>query len=173
MSASQGANINWVKDIYIEQEFDVLNDSVFLLKRDHMMSDFALRKKEESKGVYGKRTTLYRDYVFNKELESEFYNKEVNAYNDSINYKSDEFWEENRFESLNKDEKGVRTKCWTPLKPYRSLSTCTTWWPHWAADITKWANLTTAIFYLTFGFNSVEGWRLRTGGRTYFGPNDP
>ncbi len=33
MAASKGANINWVKDIYIEQEFDVLNDSVFLLKR--------------------------------------------------------------------------------------------------------------------------------------------
>jgi hypothetical protein len=23
------ANINWVKDIYLEQEFDVVNDSVF------------------------------------------------------------------------------------------------------------------------------------------------
>ena len=29
MQASKNANINWVKDIYIEQEFDILNDSVF------------------------------------------------------------------------------------------------------------------------------------------------
>jgi hypothetical protein len=58
MAVSKSANINWVKDIYIEQEFDVMNDSVFLLTRDYMMSDFALNKKEESKGVYGKRTTL-------------------------------------------------------------------------------------------------------------------
>ncbi|RZJ54579.1 MAG: carboxypeptidase-like regulatory domain-containing protein, partial [Flavobacterium sp.] len=64
MSASKNANINWVKDIYIEQEFEVLNDSVFLLTRDHMMSDFALNKKEKSKGVYGKRTTLARDHKF-------------------------------------------------------------------------------------------------------------
>jgi hypothetical protein len=31
LTASRGANINWVKEIYIEQEFEVLNDSVFLL----------------------------------------------------------------------------------------------------------------------------------------------
>jgi hypothetical protein len=27
--AAKSANINWVKDIYIEQEFEVQNDSVF------------------------------------------------------------------------------------------------------------------------------------------------
>ena len=32
LQASKSANINWVKEIYIEQEFEVLNDSVFLSK---------------------------------------------------------------------------------------------------------------------------------------------
>ena len=32
MDATKSANINWVKEIHIEQEFNVLNDSVFLLK---------------------------------------------------------------------------------------------------------------------------------------------
>ena len=27
--------------------------------------------------------------------------------------------------------------------------------------------------FSTFGYNEVEGVRLRAGGRTYFGPNDP
>jgi hypothetical protein len=52
MAVTKSANINWVKDIYIEQEFDVLNDSVFLLTKDYMMSDFALNKREKSKGLY-------------------------------------------------------------------------------------------------------------------------
>ena len=46
LEASKSANINWVRDIYIEQEFDVLNDSVFLLKRDYMMTDLLLTKRE-------------------------------------------------------------------------------------------------------------------------------
>lgn len=172
MSASQGANINWVKDIYIEQEFDVLNDSVFLLKRDHMMSDFALRKKDESKGVYGKRTTLFRDYDFNKELPDEFYAKEVNDFDESLSQKSDEFWDENRFESLNKDEKGV----------YKMLDTLKTI-PKFKHMYDLVATLGSGYYQMgkfdygpifsTFGFNDVEGWRIRSGGRTYFGQNDP
>lgn len=73
LKASRSANINWVKDIYIEQEFDVLNDSVFLLKRDYMLSDFSLNKKYKSKGVYGRRTTMYKNYVFNEEKPAGFY----------------------------------------------------------------------------------------------------
>ena len=49
LQASKSANINWVREIYIEQEFDVLNDSTFLLTRDYFYSDFSFRKKEELK----------------------------------------------------------------------------------------------------------------------------
>jgi hypothetical protein len=42
----------------LEQEFEVVSGSVFLLTRDYLMSDFALNKKRKnSKGVYGKQTT--------------------------------------------------------------------------------------------------------------------
>jgi len=172
MSASKSANINWVKDIYIEQDFDVLNDSVFLLKRDHMMSDFALNKKETSKGVYGKRTTLFRDYVFDKKKPEEFYAADVNFNDESIYGKSDEFWEENRFESLNKDEKGV----------YKMLDTLKTV-PKFKRMYTLVGTLSSGYYQMdhfdygpifsTVGYNVVEGLRLRTGGRTYFGQNDP
>lgn len=60
LQVTRSANINWVKDIYIEQEFDVLNDSVFLLKRDYMMSDFSLSKKEKARGVYGKKNYCFQ-----------------------------------------------------------------------------------------------------------------
>jgi hypothetical protein len=32
------------------------------------MSDFALNKKRKFQGVYGKRTSFYRNHQFNKEL---------------------------------------------------------------------------------------------------------
>jgi hypothetical protein len=47
MAVTKSANINWVKDIYIEQEFEVQNDSVFLLTRDYMMSDFLIKGRVE------------------------------------------------------------------------------------------------------------------------------
>ncbi|MEP6932294.1 MAG: DUF5686 family protein, partial [Flavobacterium sp.] len=107
MGVTKSANINWVKDIYIEQEFDVENDSVFLLTRDYMMSDFALNKKEKSKGVYGKRTTLFRNHKFNIPKPEKFYKEEVNFIDNAVYDRPTEFWEENRFEKLNKDEAGI------------------------------------------------------------------
>ncbi|SHJ03179.1 CarboxypepD_reg-like domain-containing protein [Flavobacterium haoranii] len=171
LEASKSANINWVKEIYIEQEFDVLNDSVFLLKRDYMMSDFSLSKKEESKGVYGKRTTVVKNHVFNEPKDDKFYREEVNFYDNEVFAKTDEFWNENRFEGLNENESGI----------YKMLDTLQT-----VPKFKKIYNLATILgsgyiqvgkfdygpIFSTFGYNDVEGLRVRAGGRTYFGPND-
>lgn len=78
LAVTKSANINWVKEIFIEQDFEVMNDSVFLLKRDYMLSDFSFSKKEEARGVYGKRTTVYDNYTFDSILPREFYKKDKN-----------------------------------------------------------------------------------------------
>ena len=60
--------------------------------------------KEKSKGIYGKRTTFFRDHKFNNPKPIVFYKDEVNYKEPDIYNKSDEYWEENRFENLSKDE---------------------------------------------------------------------
>ncbi len=171
LEASKGANINWVKDIYIEQEFDVLNDSVFLLTKDYMMSDFSLSKKEKSKGVYGKRTTLFRNHVFDKEKDEKFYKEEVNDYNESIYTKSDEFWQEYRFEPLSKDELGIY-KMLDTLQTVRRFKQLFSLGTILASEYIQVGKFDYGPIFSSFGYNDVEGIRLRTGGRTYFGPND-
>lgn len=172
MEASKSANINWVRDIYIEQEFDVLNDSVFLLKRDHMMTDFALTKKEGSNGMYGKRTTMFKNHEFNQPKDDKFYREDVNKFDKEVYTKTDDYWEENRFESLNSNEKGI----------YEMLDTLKT-----VPKIKRFYNLVSILgsgyiqvgkfdigpIFSTLGYNDVEGQRVRFGGRTYFGANDP
>ena len=172
MDATKSANINWVKEIHIEQEFNVLNDSVFLLKRDHMMSDFAFRKKDKSKGVYGRRTTLFDNYKFDKKYEDKFYAARVDAYNEEIFNRNDDFWKENRMEKLNDDEQGI----------YKMLDTLKT-----VRKFKRLYNIGTILasgywevfegfdygpIFSSFGNNDVEGTRVRVGGRTYFTQND-
>lgn len=172
MAVTKSANINWVKDIYVEQEFEVLNDSVFLLTKDYLMSDFTLNKKEKSKGIYGKRTTYFQNHQFNIKKPDSFFKEEVNFVDNEIYKKSDEYWEEHRFEKLNKDEVGI----------YKMLDTLKT-----VPAFKRLANLATVLasgyinydkfdfgpLYSTVGYNEVEGFRIQLGGRTYFGPNDP
>jgi len=172
MAATKSANINWVKDIYIEQEFEVMNDSVFLLTKDYMMTDFALNKKEKSKGVYGKRTTFYRNHKFNNEIPEKFYKDEVNYLDKEIYNKPEEYWDKNRFENLTKDEKGVYKMLDTlqTVKKFKQLYSLV---EILDSGYINYGNFDFGPIYSVIGNNVVEGLRLRTGIRTYYGPNDP
>lgn len=174
LQVNKSANINWVKDIYIEQEYDVLNDSTFLITRDYFLSDFSIRKKEEARGIYGKRTTLYDNYVFDQKRDPSFFNKRVDAYNESVYTKPDSFWDEKRLEPLSKDEKGVYNMLDT-LKTVPRFKQLFDVGTILMADYYPWdqAHIDIGPVFSTFGFNDVEGLRIRLGGRTYFGQNDP
>ena len=171
MAITKSANINWVKDIYLEQEFEVLNDTVFLPTRDYMMSDFALRKKEESKGVYGKRTTLYKNFKFDIKQTDKFFREDINYVENTVFNKSDEYWEENRFEKLNKDEKKIYTMIDTlqTVKRFKNMYNLVS---ILGSGYIRLGKFEYGPLFSTVGYNEVEGWRLRVGGRTYFGPND-
>src|SRR5690606_31855551 len=154
--------------------FDVLNDTVFLLKRDYLMSEFSLRQKEESKGVYGKRTTIYDHYEFDDEKPKSFYIKRVDPYNELVYNRDSVFWEQNRMEALNNDEKGVYKMLDTlkTVPKFKRLYDLATILVSGYVELSDF-NLDYGPIYSTFGFNDAEGVRLRAGGRTYFGPNDP
>jgi hypothetical protein len=173
LQASKSANINWVKEIYIEQEFEVLNDSLFLVKRDYMMSDFAFSKKEKSRGVYGKRTTLYKNYKFDLPKEKKFYEEEVYYYDKDVYDRDDSFWDTNRLEKLNKDEVGVY-KMLDTLKAVKKFKRLYNLGSILSSGYIEFNTLPLDYgpIFSTFGFNEVEGMRLRAGGRTYFGRND-
>ena len=72
-----------------------------------ILSDFTFNKKEESRGIYGKRTTLYDNYKFDIPKSEKFYSKRVYDFDVDVYNRDDEFWEKSRLEQLNKDERGV------------------------------------------------------------------
>ncbi len=173
MQATKSANINWVKEIYIEQEFEVLNDSLFLVKRDYMLSDFAFNKKEKSRGIYGKRTTLFNNYMFDVKKDKKFYDEEVYYYDKDVYDRDDEFWSSKRLEKLSKDEKGVY-KMLDTLKTVKKFKRLYNLGSILASGYVEFNSLPLDYgpIFSTFGFNEVEGLRLRTGARTYFSRND-
>ncbi len=174
LEVTKSANINWVKEIYIEQDFEVLNDSLFLLKRDYMLSDFSLTKKEKARGIYGKRTTVYGNYAFDVPKDKKFYEKATNPYDPAVLQRDSVFWANKRLESLNREEQGIY-KLLDTLKTvpkFRTYYNLVSILGSGYVEIDKW-NLDYGDIYSTFGFNEAEGIRLRAGGRTYFGQNDP
>lgn len=174
MQVTKSANINWVKEIYIEQDFEVVNDSVFLLKRDYMLSDFAFSKKEKSRGVYGKRTTVFDNYKFNTNHPEAFYKAESDPYDPRVFARDSTFWKNARLETLNDDETGIFDLLDTlkTVPKFRTYYDIVSILGSGYIEIDKW-NIDIGDIYSTFGYNDAEGIRLRGGARTYFGQNDP
>jgi len=172
LETTKDVNINWIKQVYIEQDFEVLSDSIFLIERDFFMADFALNKKKSSRGIYAKRTMLYDEYEFNNERPSSFYNKPVYNPQSAAYNRSEEFWSQNRMEELNEDEEGiyVMLDSLTKTKAFNRLYDVATILQSGYVEFDGWDY---GPIYSTFGFNEVEGVRTRFGGRTYFGQNDP
>jgi len=171
LEVTKSANINWIKELYIEQEFDVLNDSLFLITRDFFQSDFTLRKKESSRGMYGKRTSVYDEYTFDVPKTEKFYKKEVNPINFDAYNRENSFWEENRLERLNKNEKQVYAMLDT-LKQVKAFKNLYTLSEILTSGYIHFGTFDYGPVLSTVGFNDIEGFRLRAGGRTYFSPND-
>ena len=127
------------------------------------MSDFSFGKKEEAKGIYGKRTTLYDNYVFNIPKEKKFYADQVDPYEFEVYNRSDDFWEENRMEKLSKDEKGVY-KMLDTLKTVKRFKTLYSVGSVLASGYYEVNNFDIGPVFSTFGYNEAEGLRIRLGG---------
>ena len=172
MEMADDANINWVNGVYIEQKFEVLNDSVFLMKRDFFQADFSFEKKEDARGIYGKRTVLYDNYKFDQKLPAKFYDREVMEFQELVYNRDDEFWDQNRLESLSENQRGVYKMIDTlqTVKAYQRIYKLTKTLASGYVEFNGWDY---GPIYSTIGYNDVEGLRLRGGGRTHFGRNDP
>jgi len=171
LETTKDVNINWIKQVYIEQDFEVLNDSVFLIEKDFFMADFGIDKKSTSQGIYAKRTLLYDEYEFNKERGASFYQQPVYNPQSQAYDRDEEFWSTNRLEPLNKDEQGiyVMLDSLTKTRAFNRLYDIATIVQSGYVEFDGWDY---GPIYSTFGFNDVEGVRTRFGGRTYFGQND-
>lgn len=171
LQVSKSANLNWVKEVYLEQEFKVLNDSTILPERDYMLADFSLQKKKSSMGVFGKRTTIYNNYKFNNTYKDDFYKIKADIFEDSIYNVADDYWQSHRLEELDKNELGVYQMLDT-LKTVPKFKRIYNLGIILATGYIEMTNFDYGPVFSTFDYNDVEGVRVRVGGRTYFGVND-
>ena len=173
LEATKSANINWIKQIYIEQEYKENLNGVYLINKDYLLADISYSKKYDKRGIYAKRTTLFDKYIFNESKPNHFYQESKNKYNDEIYNKNDIFWKERRLESLNDDERGVYKLIDTlkTIKKFNRFYDIASILGSGYIEIDKW-NIDLGPIYNIIGYNEVEGNRYKFGGRTFFDQND-
>ncbi|GGE94568.1 CarboxypepD_reg-like domain-containing protein [Chishuiella changwenlii] len=172
METTKDINVNFVRNVFMNLQFDIPNDSIFYPKKEYAMLDMTiLSKKEDGKGIFAHKTVNYYNYDFETKHPEKYYTERLDPTNFSLNEKSDEFWKENRPEALTKNQEGI----------YETLEQLN--------KVPKFNNIVKVVeilgsgyynvgvidignLYPSFGYNQIEGVRLRAGARTYFSQND-
>ncbi|OFY95970.1 MAG: hypothetical protein A3K10_06180 [Bacteroidetes bacterium RIFCSPLOWO2_12_FULL_31_6] len=164
MGVADEINLNFVKDLQLDQEFTLYNDSVWMLSKDKLIIDYNLSKK--GRGMFGKKTINYSNFVLNEERDEELYNKvEKIIKAEGIENKSDSFWVETRPDTLTEQEQGV----YFMIDSIQKIPAFKRTMDIAFLFITGWhqiGKIELGPLNSFYSFNEIEGFRLRAGFRT-------
>ena len=168
MSIPNDANINFITAATIIQEFS-LRDSVWMLSKDRLVIDFkpdiGLGKKEGI-GIYGRKTTSYKNIIVNQPKSTEFFKFGDNiVLEEGATKKTEEFWNQARHDSLTKNEQ----KIYKMIDTIQTLPVYRTWVDIIGMLIAGYktvGNFDIGPYSNLFSYNRLEGPRFRFGGRT-------
>jgi hypothetical protein len=167
MNIAHDANINFVNDLAIRQEYQFIDNKLWMLSHDYMVGDFNLIENTKSMpGFFGHRTVSYNKFVFNDKKEPQFYRSPTGIELDAESMKkSDEFWNENRHETLSKKEQGIY-KMVDSIEHVPLYRTYTDVIYTGVYGYAPWKRLEFGPVARLYSFNAVEGSRIRIGVQT-------
>ncbi|MEO6038543.1 MAG: DUF5686 family protein, partial [Saprospiraceae bacterium] len=169
MGISHDANLNWVSDLHLEQDFEFFgtgDERRLMLTKDDISMDFQLVKSEKRQSILGHKSVSYRNYTLNQPLPDSLFRTAVKTItNGEVLHRAPSFWMANRHNPLSKQELGI----------YRMVDSIQN-----VPAFKRTMNIAVFVLagYKSFGgfdlgpvntfysFNDVEGLRLRVGGRT-------
>jgi len=161
------ANINFVNDMVIGQEFEVTGSGRWMLAREQTIADFnVIEDAKVTAGFFGTRTVLYSDFDFSPVSDEKIYSMPNNIIVlDDATRKSKEFWQESRPEALTHREASVYWLSDT-LKQMPLFNTYIDVIKMIATGYYVKGNFEWGPYASTYSFNQLEGSRFRIGGRT-------
>ncbi|MDT8412303.1 MAG: DUF5686 family protein [Vicingaceae bacterium] len=164
MGIADQINLNFVKDMKIDQEYTKFHDSVWVLTKDKIIIDYNITKK--GRGFFGKKNVQYTNYLFDVERDKDIYSpveKIIKA--EDTKEKADSFWVDVRPDTLTKQEQGV----YTMIDSIQKIPAFKRTMDIAFLLITGWhsvGKIEIGPINTFYSFNDVEGFRLRGGFRT-------
>jgi hypothetical protein len=165
MSISKHANLNWVRQLAVNQDFEKGPDGRFHVIMSKTMAEFALTKGAKG-GVLGERTVSYKNFIINKPANDTVYRGDELVQLGSSANTPDSFWVQHRSPQLTEIESKVYSNI-DSLQNMRSykrfMDIATLVLAGYKSAGPGYEVGPVSAFY---SFNPVEGFRLRAGGRS-------
>ena len=166
MFISRNANINWIKELHADLEFERGEDKRYHLVKSDLMADMGLSKNSTSGGFFGERTVSYKGFSFNKIRPDSLFQGPAVVRNDEVIAKMpDSFWQANRHNPLSVPESKVYSNI-DSLEKMPSFRRTMALITLLFAGYGNLGPVEIGPVNTFYSFNPVEGFRLRFGGRT-------
>ncbi len=164
MGVVDDINLNFVQDLFIEQEFEPGPDGKFIKTADKIIVDYNIGKK--GMGFFGKRTVNYSNHIYNQPREDKIYNTaELVIEKEGARKVADAYWKENRPVQLSETEEGTYHMIDT-LQTVPAFRRALNIVSFLATGYTPVGKFDVGPINSFYSGNAVEGFRLRFGGRT-------
>ncbi len=167
MRIADDANLNFVNDLGVKQEFFKIGDTSWIKSKEKLFVDFnVVENTRKIVGAYGYKTNIFSNFRFNVPNNSSIFRTPVkmtiepNAYS-----KDDSYWNMMRPEELSETEDGIyemidSVKKVPEFKRYRNISYML------VTGYIPWGKIELGPYFKLFSYNAIEGARFRIGGRT-------
>ena len=164
MTVSKNANLNWTRELHIKQDFEKGADGRYHLSLSNMLAEFALSKGADG-GIMGERTVSFKNFVVNQPAPDSIYKRKELDPGDEKPVMSDSSWIASRHQQLTTTEAKVYANIDSlqHMKSYRRFMDIATLA---LAGYKNFGDYEVGPVNAFYSFNSVEGFRLRAGGRT-------
>ena len=161
---NEQANINFINGFKVVQEYEKVANQFWMLKRDELVVDFQIG--ENVIGLYGRKSTSYKDFEINVEQPKEFYDgiDNVNVLQ-GANKKDEEYWISARHDTLTKNQLGIYEMV-DSVKDVPAFRTLLDVVQLIFTGYREQGNFEIGPYFNLYSFNPVEGNRIRLGGRT-------
>ncbi len=167
MRIASDANVNFINDLEVEQEFEWTGNLFWMLTKDRLDGDFnVLDDAKKTIGFYGHRNTTYRNFQFDVPEDKRFFRSPTDVFIDpEASAKPKEYWNEARPEKLSEKEKGIYQMV-DSVKSIPIFKTYTDIIYGVFAGYLKWGKFQFGPYFKVLSYNGIEGARLRLGVRT-------
>lgn len=167
MRLAEDANLNFINDMEVEQEFNQTADKIWLKSKDRIVVDLnVIEQTKKVIGVYAQKTILQENYIIDSLDRKDVFKlpSDITILENAKNNQPD-FWDTIRPASLSKTEEGIyemidSIQSVPQYKLYKDVLYSL------AIGYIPWGKVEVGTIAKFFSFNSVEGFRMRLGGRT-------
>ncbi|MEQ9063012.1 MAG: DUF5686 family protein [Vicingaceae bacterium] len=164
MSFAEDANINYVRQIQLVQDYTQVDHETWMLSRDYILADINLSNKEM--GIYGRKTTTYKNFVINQPRDDAFFSGVENVIVDALaSDRSDSYWTENRHIPLAENEAELYQMV-DSIKKVPAFNNLVDLVKLLFSGYKKVGPLEFGKYYKIYSYNPIEGHRFRLGART-------